>query len=326
MNDNSTTPLTDEELAKFEQGMSKCMTCHNWNDVTGKEALKEYDCQFCDATIFCPFRISEFWLYDVMGSGGMGSVFRAQQYNDPKVYAIKISEYEGEDDFRFQSLLYEGNIIMDLEHDHIPYAYRFGHKHGNAFLLMDFEPGLTLDAFIATYQFSEDDLMSWMIQLAETLKFMATKGYIYRDLKPQNIIIQNEKLILVDFGLAMHLDHADDIDDENLVGSPSYIPPERIIGKPEDIRSDIYALGMVFYYVAHGHNYFEGSPHEIVEGHLHEYRYPILELNPEMPPQLAALFDKLLAHNMEDRYQNYDDLIGDLNKLLEESLDLEMAN
>ncbi|WDE95373.1 serine/threonine-protein kinase [Lentisphaera profundi] len=314
-----TTALSDNELKRFEDGLAKCMKCHEWCDMEGYEPLQEYECQNCGENVFMPMRITEFWLYSVTGEGGMGRVYMAQKYEDSKLYAIKLSEYTDECDFRFQSLLYEGDVVMSFEHPHIAKAYRFGYKSGSAFLLMDYVPGYTLEQIAKGFEFSEVELYSWMMQLVDALRYMANMGFIYRDLKPQNVIVRGANLTLVDFGLAIHKEQQE-IDDDNLIGSPSYIPPERIKGIAEDERSDMYALGMVFYYVVNGQNYFDGPNEEIVEGHMHPYRYPIQELNDYLPESLCILIDNLIAHEMEDRYQTYDELYNDITMLHAEAL------
>jgi serine/threonine protein kinase len=138
-------------------------------------------------------------------------------------------------------------------------------------------------------------------------------GLLYRDLKPQNIIVDSEKLVLLDFGLAVHKDFRNDIDEENLVGSPSYIPPERIEGKPEDIRSDIYAMGMLFYFIASGKNYFEGSPEEIIEGHMTEDRTPCKKALPERSKEFNKILDRMIKRDPLGRYQSY----GEMHSALE---------
>ena len=314
-----TQGLSDEDLQKFENGLARCMDCHEWFDMEGYEPLREYECENCKSNIFSPMRITEFWLYDVTGEGGMGRVYMAQKSEDPTLYAIKLSDYTDECDFRFQSLLYEGDIVMSFEHPNIANAYRFGYKSGKAFLLMDYEPGLTLEQVARGEEFTEVQLYSWMKQLVDALRYMDQKGFIYRDLKPQNVIVYGDKLTLVDFGLTIHKDNQE-IDDENLIGSPSYIPPARIKGEMDDARSDIYALGMVFYYVVNGQNYFDGANEEIIEGHMHAYRYPVNELNEYLPENLCILIDNLIAHNMGDRYQSYDELYNDIDLLYKQAL------
>lgn len=223
-----------------------------------------------------------------------------------------MSEYDDECDYRLQSLLYEAKIMMTLKHPNLALAHRFGYKAGKAFLVMEYISGLTLEELTNTKPASENELISWMLQLTEVLDFINSKGYLYRDLKPQNIIICENKVKLVDFGLCMHMDQGQNIDFENLIGSPAYIPPERIEGRPEDLRSDMYSLGQVFFYAANGYNYFSGTPEEILMGHLHEERYENISINNKLSPDFSNILDRLMAREPDHRYQSYAELYQDL--------------
>ncbi len=296
--------------------MAKCLSCSNWHSVEGLENFAETPCPSCGTNMMKPYRISDYWLYKEVGQGGMGRVYLAQQIGNPKLYAIKMAQHTSECDFRFQSLLYEGEIMLDLEHPNIPPADLFGYKQGHAFLVMSFEQGVTLEDCVKRFgdqKIPEEKLITWMLQLVEALYYMGTMGYIYRDLKPQNLIVDDDRMVLIDFGLAMHHEHKDDIDEDNLAGSPAYIPPERMLGKPEDLRSDIYSMGMVLYYAAAGKDYFHGTDIQLVaESHVEEERTPIKSLLPHLSDRFNSLIDRLIARYPEDRYQSYDELYNDL--------------
>ena len=311
--------LAEEDFQKFEEGMAKCPSCGSWHDMKGLDPLLEYDCQYCDGHVFCPMSISGFWMYAQTGEGGMGRVYLAQERNNSTVYAMKLSEYTDECDFRFHSLIYEGEIVEELIHPNIVRTHRFGYKAGKAFLLMDYVPGITLENCVSNYALTEQRIVSWMLKLCDALAYMDGLGILYRDIKPQNIIVDIDKLTLLDFGLAVHKDYRNDIDEENLVGSPSYIPPERIEGNPEDIRSDIYAVGMLFYFVAGGHNYFEGSAEKIIEGHMSDQRTLCQDLIPARSKAFNEALDRMISHNPSDRFQSYDEMRSAL-EALEKSL------
>jgi len=283
--------------------------------MEGIQPFAEFACQNCGACLMNPYRISKFWLYKQVGEGGMGRVYLAQQFGDPTLYAIKMAQHTSECDYRFQSLLYEGEIILDLDHPNIPPAYNFGYKQGHAFLVMNFEQGVTLEEYVFhthEYPIPEQLLSAWMLQLVDSLQYMGKMGYIYRDLKPQNLLVDDNRMVLVDFGLAMHHEHKHDIDEENLVGSPAYIPPERITGEPEDLRSDMYSMGMVLYFAAAGEDYFGGDDHQaIVEGHIQNERVPIQTLLPHLSAHFAGIMDRLIKTDPQERYQSYEELYND---------------
>ncbi|MCM8541449.1 MAG: serine/threonine protein kinase [Lentisphaeraceae bacterium] len=312
-------PLTDEDLSSFEKGMACCESCQKWFDMEGQPPLMEYTCDTCGGMVITPMRISTFWLYRLIGEGGMGHVYLAQQKDDPKLYAIKIADIVDEDDFRYNCLLYEGEIYMGLSHPNIPEAYNAGHKIGLAFLIMDYEPGENLEEFMCNpenFPLSESLLLIWMSQLSDALKYMISQGYIYRDMKPQNLVVNGERIVITDMGLAMHLDHGNDIDEDNFVGSPWYLPPERIEAEQEDVRSDIYSLGMVMFMAAAGFSYFDEPDHmRVLDMHILTERTPVKDLYPEMSDGFAAIIDKCIQRFPQDRYQSYEELEADIAAL-----------
>jgi serine/threonine protein kinase len=315
--------VNNEELALFEKGMTKCLNCTKWYDTSDMEPLSEFNCQSCDSVVLTPYRISEYWLYDLIGEGGMGYVYLAQQPGDLNLYAIKIAAIEGDhedNDFRFESLLYEGEIYIEMDHPNIPKAHNFGYKHGVAFLIMDYEFGYQLDEYLVqegVFPIARKTIASWMSQLVSALQYMKNKDYIYRDLKPQNILIDGEYAILTDLGLCMHMDHHKDIDEANLVGSPAYLPPERVAATPEDFRSDMYSLGMLFFFIINGSNFFDGESHEeIVEMHMTPERESVISINPTICPEFAAILDKLISYSPDERYQSYEELSADIDALV----------
>jgi serine/threonine protein kinase len=316
--------VNNEELALFEKNMAKCLHCQKWYDIAGQEPLTEFTCQACGTVVLTPFRISNYWLYDLIGEGGMGFVYLAQQPGDLNLYAIKIAAIEDEDDFRFESLLYEGEIYIEMDHPNIPKAHNFGYKHGVAFLIMDYEFGYNLDEYLSfdgIFPVQKNTIIGWMRQLVEALKYMAENNYVYRDLKPQNILIDGEKAILTDMGLCMHMDHHKDIDEANFVGSPSYLPPERVAASPEDFRSDMYSLGMVMFYTISGANYFDGNTHEeTLEMHMSPQRTPVRDVDPGIPADFGVILDRLISFSPEERYQSYEDLLADIEAMSQSTI------
>ena len=310
-------PLTDDELSQYEKGQACCFTCKKWFDMEGQPPLMEYTCDDCGGLVITPMRISTYWLYMLIGEGGMGHVYLAQQKDDPKLYAIKIADVVDGDDFRYNCLLYEGEIYMGFSHPNIPEAYNAGHKIGLAFLIMDYEPGENLEEFMCNpenFPLSESLLLTWMGQLVDALRYMISKGYIYRDMKPQNLVVDGERIVITDMGLAMHMEHGNDIDEDNFVGSPWYLPPERIEAEQEDIRSDIYSLGMVMFMAASGFSYFDEPDHmRVLDMHILPERTSAKDLYSGLSDAFAAIIDKCICRFPQDRYQTYEELEADIN-------------
>ena len=114
------TSINNEELCLFAKEMAKCLNCQQWCSIKEHKPLDNFTCHRFGAQILTPLCISNYWLYDLIGEGGMGFVYLAQQPNDENIYAVKIALKSSTNDFNFQSLLYEGEIYVKMHHPNIP--------------------------------------------------------------------------------------------------------------------------------------------------------------------------------------------------------------
>ena len=192
-------------------------------------------------------------ILELIGSGGMGAVFKARQPKLDRWVALKIlpAGLASEPLFaeRFER---EGRLLARLNHPNIVAVYDFGHQNGFYFLIMEFVDGVNLRQAYATARFTQSQSLSLIPKICEALQFAHDEGVLHRDIKPENILLDSKgRLKIADFGIAKFLG----TDDKTgltatgaTIGTPHYMAPEQV-EHPADVdhRADIFSLGVVFY-------------------------------------------------------------------------------
>ncbi len=249
----------------------------------------------------------------VLGRGGMGTVYRAKDLELEEEIAVKTLRPEFvadktllarfKDEIRLARRLTDANIVRT--HD-------FGEWSGVCFLTMECVQGITVRELIDTRgRLGVSATLAIAAQLAHSLAVAHEHGVIHRDIKPQNLLVDEAGVLKVmDFGVARLAERSTANTEAGLVlGTPSYMPPEQLMGEPVDARSDLYAAGVVLYECLTGQLPFAaGSVISLVARLLKEDARPPQEVNPEIPPALSTLVLRLLAKRPEDRVQTAVDL------------------
>src|SRR5260370_26222328 len=252
----------------------------------------------------------------LIGKGGMGAVFLAQQLQLARRVAVKVllpdvmmdnSLYE-EFLIRFQR---EASLIAGLEHLNITPIYDFGKHEGIAYLVMPYVAGGTLrDVLTRRGALPLQEALRYIEQAAAALDYAHAHGIIHRDLKPSNFLLHPDgRLVLADFGIARMMQRNGNAigmtltSTGTLLGTPEYMSPEMIRGGQIDSRTDIYELGIVLFQMLSGTVPFKGDAHlAVLMKHLQE-PVPLLHYsNPAVPPAVDAVIQKATAKNPEDRY------------------------
>jgi CheY-like chemotaxis protein/tRNA A-37 threonylcarbamoyl transferase component Bud32 len=249
----------------------------------------------------------------VLGRGGMGTVYRAKDRELEEEIAVKTLRPEFvadktllarfKDEIRLARRLTDANIVRT--HD-------FGEWSGVCFLTMECVQGITVRELIDTRgRLGVSATLAIAAQLAHSLAVAHEHGVIHRDIKPQNLLVDEAGVLKVmDFGVARLAERSTANTEAGLVlGTPAYMPPEQLMGEPVDARSDLYAAGVVLYECLTGKLPFEaGSVISLVAKLLKEDARAPQDVNPEIPPALSALVLRLLAKRPEDRVQTAVDL------------------
>jgi serine/threonine protein kinase len=257
-----------------------------------------------------------FQLQRVLGRGGMGTVYEAEQLGLSRQVALKvlhphIATAPGAVT-RFQR---EATLMARLRHPGAAQVYDFGEDAGELFLAMERLQGETLDTL--TYREGPQPVpvaVEVMAQVLEVLEAAHALGIVHRDLKPANVMITGElpapKVKVLDFGLAQVADTSPQgrLTQSGMVhGTPAYMSPEQCRGEPLDGRSDLYSVACVLYELILGQPPFGESPvAEVMSGHLYRPPLPLRQLRPDLPvpPALESLVLECLAKVKEQRPDN----------------------
>lgn len=279
-----------------------------------------------------PPELSNYHLLDLIGCGGMGSVYIAYQLNAEKLVAVKfLSPESAENKVILDQFKQEGDILRQLSHPNIVSFVDQGVINGLHYLIMDYVKGLSLDNFplgnsattVGAKQIipSMEEYINVFMGCFTALSYIHKKGLVHRDIKPQNIILRGAeyKPCLLDFGIASFVNKDDDLNiNPDRMFTVSYASPEQLTNKPIDIQSDLFSFGVVMYEKLTGHLPFKGK--RAMEVFIEQTKWkfpPPRQLNPNIPQKLEQIVLKLLAKDPTNRYPSADMVIGELERLLE---------
>jgi serine/threonine protein kinase len=266
-------------------------------------------------------RLADYRVLKVLGQGGMGVVFLAEDVGLQRPVALKVMKRkQAADPVNRARFLREARAAANIEHDHIVTIYRVGEDRGIPFLAMKLLVGESLeDRITREGKLPPEEIIRIGQEIAQGLAAAHERGLIHRDIKPANIWLEEGKgrVKIVDFGLVQTRDDDAHLTAETyLVGTPMFMSPEQAEGDREvDARSDLFSLGSVLYRSSTGELPFKGKKTIQVLSALATKRpAPPIELNPEMPPALSELIMKLLEKNPDKRPRNAQEVV----ELLEE--------
>jgi serine/threonine protein kinase/WD40 repeat protein len=253
-------------------------------------------------------RLGPYRVLKVLGEGGMGKVFLAEDPNLQRAVALKVMKASlAKNTTARQRFLREARLAAKIEHDHIVHIYQVGEDRGIPFLAMQLLKGASLEDLLnRSLALKTKQVLRIGIQIAEGLAAAHEHGMIHRDIKPGNIWIESTgggRVKILDFGLARTSQGEVGITQSGtILGTPAYMPPEQARGEKLDYRCDLYSLGCVLYRMATGEMPLKGhdTMSMLMSLALQEPTAPI-KVNPEIPPALSDLIMKLLAKDPQQR-------------------------
>lgn len=261
----------------------------------------------------------------------MGAVYLGLQPGSKKKFAVKIIPPHSEKKTQLQAALRrEIEAIQEIgAHPGIVALPDFS-VQGDHYAVFEFASGTRLDELIESDgPMDVEDALDVIIQLLDIEAFIASRGRLYRDMKPENIIIDDDGNVkLFDFGLCIpftELEHANS--GIFVEGSPFYIPPERIVGCPEGEYSEIYSIGMLLFYMLSGKTYYSRNniEHDEIRAlllkHVQSPRLPSVEphlLKRGVPKSLISVIDRMIYRKPSARYLSFEDLREDIEDIRSE--------
>ena len=250
----------------------------------------------------------------VIGRGGMGVVYRAQDMRLRRTVALKVMAPELARDERFRErFVRESELAMSLEHPNVVPIHDAGEADGRLYLVMRCVEGTDLRALLrAEGALAPERTLAIVRQVADALDAAHARGLVHRDVKPSNVLLDaNEHVYLADFGLTRRLsDDGSRLGDSASLGTPAYLAPEQIEGRPVDGRADVYALGCLLYECLTGEPPFSGGSRLAVAwAHLEEDPPSASERNPQLPQAIDPVLRKAMAKEPEDRHTTCTELV-----------------
>jgi len=281
--------------------------------------------------------VAHYKIVGLLGSGGMGSVYEAEDAELGRHVAVKVLSASLQDDQpMLERFKREARAASALNHPGICTVYSIEQHEGRPFIVMELIKGSTIAEKMGRQPFPVSQLLDFGIQIADALESAHSKGIAHRDLKPANLMINDRGQVkILDFGLAKveagaaASEPGEEVSQlvtaigsgplttaGTVMGTVHYMSPEQTRGQLTDARTDLFSLGAVLYQMATGEMPFQGDTDAVVfEAILNRPPRPLAEANPSMPAELGPILEKALEKDRQLRYQSATDLKTDLLRL-----------
>jgi predicted Ser/Thr protein kinase len=324
-------PVSDQKSGpvpiRVERSKSRPASLPSWN--SGTNSLEAVNNDDADPELQPGARLGNYEIVQKIGQGGMGVVYEARHLLLPRRVAIKfLLINKSHDEEQIRRFLGEAVASAQIGHRGVVDIYDYGYDDRNlAYLVMEFIDGQSLQAVMKrSGQLPVPMVIRIVHDVAEILAAAHKSGIVHRDLKPDNILLSrdefgNDFTKILDFGVAKFV-NAQSMSGKTKIGSilgtPWYMPPEQCQGfLTVDYRSDIYALGCVFYQMVAGKVPFAGTLRDVLMAHIHVDPQPPRNFCPSIPPAVEKLILQMMAKEPADRPVSMDVVAATLADFLE---------
>ncbi len=312
----------------------RCPQCHTPIDPGDESLTSELVCVGCGGTFSLageeetfslrdgkPRTVGHFELLERIGAGSFGAVWRARDKELDRTVAVKIPRKGDLDSEGVQRFLREAQAAAQLRHPNIVSVHEVGREDDTLYIVSDFIRGPTLKERLGTCCFTPHEACDMCVQIADGLDHAHSAGVVHRDLKPGNILLDDEGMPhIVDFGLASR-----DVGEVTMTlegrvfGTPAYAPPEQARGDASqaDRRSDVYSLGVVLFEVLTGERPFRGNVQMVLQHVIQDDAPSPRSFNGNVPRDLETICLKCLEKSPGKRYQTAGNLRDDMKRYLD---------
>ncbi len=270
---------------------------------------------------------NRYLIEEMLGQGGMSSVYKASDPNLKRVVAVKMihTHLSNNPDFvtRFEE---EAAAVAQLRHPGIIQVYDFNRDDDVYYMVLEFVPGETIQSHLkrlndTNRRLSPNNAMEYMANICDAVDYAHQRGMIHRDIKPANLMLNTMgQVILMDFGIAKIVGSQRHTATGAVVGTAMYMSPEQIKGEQPDRRTDIYSLGVTLFEMVGGRPPFEAdSAMTLMMMHMNDPVPNARSLNPDVPDALVAVINKALAKNPDQRFQTAAQMAAALRNALTQS-------
>ena len=266
--------------------------------------------------------INKYKIEDVVGRGGMGIVYKAEDTKLKRHVALKFLPPElTQDEEARERFVLEARSAAALSHPNICTIHEINEEEGRSFISMEYVKGQSLKERINQGPLKTEEALKIAIQVAEGLEEAHKKGIVHRDIKSANIMITEKgQAKVMDFGLAKVKGGTLLTREGTTLGTVAYMSPEQARGEEVDQRTDIWSLGVVMYEMLSGDFPFKGDREaSILYSVVHEEPKPIKEIKSDLPPEIQQIIGRALKKKPESRYASAEEMLKDLRKF-EDSL------
>ncbi len=263
-------------------------------------------------------QIGEYRITQFLGAGGMGEVYRGEHAKLGRSAAIKVLLSSVTDESFRQRFFNEARLQANLHHPSIATLYDFQEIGGQLCIFMEYVDGTSLEDVVKTRSLAVEDALQIFAAIVEAVGFIHSHGIVHRDIKSQNVkLTASGKPKLLDFGIAKDSAAAAHnlTQTGGVIGTPHYLAPEQLEGKPATAQADIWALGVLLYEMLTGDMPFQSESLAGLVLQITTANPPAPEnINPAIPREVAKIVQRCLKKSQAERYQTADELLNDVRR------------